>query len=510
MDHYWGQCRSCKALETLALGSIVIIYLILDVFPSFLKDRDFCPCPPNKWWQCNDISLTNHDSALQCQDTGSLFACGHCADTAIVGHGGHMGEKLTDKLIEKLRPPARGNQITYDSEVGGFGVRVTAAGAKSFILNYRTRSGRERRFTIGPAGEGGWKSGAARERAKDIKARIRSEAGYDPLGEIEAERDAPTVEQLCKRFLKEHAAKKRPATRDSYARSIDRHILPALKHRKVGEIVYADVDGLHRKVTEEAGPYAANRVVATLSKAFNLAIRWQWCTANPVRGVERNAEEKRKRYLSSDEVARLTEALGKHPDQQAANVVRMLLLTGARKGEVLSARWDQFDLVAGIWTKPSSETKQKRDHIVPISAPVRQLLADIRAAAQRRAEKKGRPLSPFVFPSRLGALRDVKEDWAALCRSANITTTKKTASGRTIVTHSARIHDLRHTHASVLASAGFSLPMIGALLGHSQPATTSRYSHLHLDAQRKAAETAASIIAPSGQGAEIVKHPKAS
>ena len=421
-----------------------------------------------------------------------------------------MAEKITDKLVTKLRSPERGYVITYDAEISGFGIRVTAAGAKSFILRYRTRSGRERTYTIGPAGEGGWKTFRAREHAKDLKARIRSEAGYDPLAEIKAERDAPTVEQLCKRFLKEHAAKKRPATRDSYARSMDRHILPALKHRKVAEILYADVDGLHRKVTEEAGPYAANRVAACLSKAFNLAIRWQWCTANPVRGVERNAEEKRKRYLSGDELARLTEALNKHSDQQSANIVRLLLLTGARKSEVLSARWDQFDLEAGVWTKRSSETKQKHDHVVPISAPARQLLADIRTGAENQAEKKGRPLSPFVFPGRLDAhLQDIKEDWAELCRSANIITTKKTAKGRVIVTHSARIHDLRHTHASVLASAGVSLPMIGALLGHSQASTTARYAHLFLEAQRKAAETAASIIQPSGQGAEVIKHPKA-
>jgi Arm DNA-binding domain/Phage integrase, N-terminal SAM-like domain len=181
-----------------------------------------------------------------------------------------MAEKITDKLVAKLRPPASGNEITYDSEVGGFGVRVTAAGFKSFILNYRTRSRRERRYTIGPAGDGGWKASAAREHAKDIKARIRSEAAYDPLAEIEAEREAPTVERLAIRFLAEHAAKKRPSTREQYQHSIDRYILPALKHRKVAEVNYADVDGLHRKITAEAGPYKANRVIAAMSKMFSL------------------------------------------------------------------------------------------------------------------------------------------------------------------------------------------------------------------------------------------------
>jgi integrase len=399
-----------------------------------------------------------------------------------------MGEKLNDKRVKKLEPPPSGWRITWDNEVPGFGVRVTAAGAKSFVLNYRTRSGRERRYTIGPAPD--WKVSTARKHALDIKAKLRTD-GYDPLGEIEAERGAPTVEDLAARFLKEHAAKKRRSTREQYQRSIDRYILPALKHRKVAECAYADVDGLHGRVTDEAGPYAANRALACMSKMFSLAIRWRWCDHNPVKGVERNAEEKRRRYLDGDELARLTKALSKHSDQEAANVIRLLLFTGARKGEALSARFDQFDFKAATWTKASSETKQKRDHVVPISAPVLQLLADIRAAAKKKKKD-----SPFVFPGRFGGHRqELKKDWEQLRRAANI--------------QSARIHDLRHSFASVLASKGASLPLIGALLGHSQPATTARYAHLFLDAQRAAAETAASIIQPSGQGAEILKHPKA-
>ena len=135
-------------------------------------------------------------------------------------------------------------------------------------------------------------------------------------------------------------------------------------------------------------------------------------------------------------------------------------------------------------------------------------------AAKTKAKKKDRSLSAFVFPSRVGSGHriEIKKDWADLCRTAGIVTaeTKAGADGksRTIVKHSARPHDLRHTHASILASAGASLPLIGALLGHSQPATTARYAHLFLDAQRKAAETAASIIQPSGQGAENSEAPE--
>jgi integrase len=397
-----------------------------------------------------------------------------------------MATRITDKSIAALPLPASGWKIEYDDEVSGFGIRCTAAGAKSFILRYRTRPGRGRMYTIGPAGDGGWKTTQARERAKDLKARIRSE-GYDPLAEIEGERSAPTIADLGKRFLAEHAVRKSPSTRNSYARAYNRYILPAFRHHKVIDVTYSDVDGLHRKITNENGPYAANRCLSCLSKSFSFAIRLRWCDHNPVRGVERNAEPKRTHYLSGDELVRLTAVLNAYPDQQVADIIRLLMLTGARKGEALSARWDQFD-EAGTWTKASSEVKQRRDHTVPLSAPVLQLLNDVRARTKRD--------SPFVFPGRGSHRKSISAEWLQIRREAAL--------------GSARIHDLRHSFASALASSGVSLPLIGQLLGHSNVGTTSRYAHLYLDAQRRAAETAASVIQPSGKGAEVIKHPKAS
>jgi integrase len=120
---------------------------------------------------------------------------------------------------------------------------------------------------------------------------------------------------------------------------------------------------------------------------------------NPVKGIERNTEEKRNRYLAGDELRRLTEALADYPNQGAANAIRLLLLTGSRRGEVLAAEWSQFDLEAGVWTKPSSHTKQKKEHRIPLSAPVRQLLAEMRGAADRRAAETNRQPSPFLFPA---------------------------------------------------------------------------------------------------------------
>src|SRR4051812_28246844 len=150
--------------------------------------------------------------------------------------------------------------------------------------------------------------------------------------------------------------------------------------------------------------YQANRTVALLSRLFNLAIRWGWRADNPAKGIERNQETKRHRYLSSDELARLTVALAEHPDQQAANILRLLLLTGARRGEVQAAKWADFDLGAGVWVKPGATTKQKTLHRVPLSAPARQLLADLH-------DDRGE--SEYVFPGRLGQHRvEVKGNWA--------------------------------------------------------------------------------------------------
>lgn len=403
-----------------------------------------------------------------------------------------MAEKLTPDTIKTLPVPATGNKITYDSEVRGFGVRVTAAGAKAFILNYRTRSGKERRYTIGACSD--WKVAAARDEAKALKRRV--DLGEDPMGDLETERTAKTVADLCARFEEEHLAKKRPATARDYRAIIRREILPALKTKKVAEVDYTDVDNLHRKITRRGAPYLANRTVAVLSKMFGLAIKWKWRTDNPAKGIERNDEQKRHRYLSAAELAALTGALADLEDQQAANIFRLLLLTGARRGEVQAARWDQFDLSAGVWTKPGSTTKQKTMHRVPLSAPARQLLADLRTAAGDDAV--------FVFPGRSGGHRqEIKRAWHDVCVAAGIVQTE-TKGGKTIVTPSARMHDLRHTYASVLASAGLSLPIIGALLGHSQPATTARYAHLMDDPLRAATERAGAIVTAKGNGAEVV------
>jgi len=151
---------------------------------------------------------------------------------------------------------------------------------------------------------------------------------------------------------------------------------------------------------------------------------------------------------------------------------------------VLSATWDQFDLENGVWTKPSAHTKQKKDHRVPLSGPARQLLGVIREKST----------GDYLFPGKSPdvPVTDIKHFWSAICRTAEI--------------QDCRLHDLRHTYASILASSGLSLPIVGALLGHTQPATTARYAHLYDDPLREATERVAAVVTAAGNGktAEIV------
>lgn len=389
-----------------------------------------------------------------------------------------MASKLTDAVVKALPIPAKGSRIFYDLGVKGFGIRVTANGARAFILNYRTRLGRERRFTIGSFPD--WKTGGARMEAVELKRQI--DRGGDPLGQIIANRQAPTVADLCARFEAEYLPRKRPSTQTTYQQQIAAEIIPALGRLKVANVTFADIDCVHRAITKRGRPYRANRVLALLSRIFTMAVRWHMRADNPCRGIERNQEHKRRRYLSANELTRLTKALDEHRDQQSANMVRLLLLTGARRGEVLQARWADFDLESRVWNKPGATTKQKTEHQVPLSGAAMQLLLALRQRAAKGAE--------WVFPARDGlARRDVKDAWASLCRAANIT--------------GARVHDLRHTYASVLASSGLSLPIIGALLGHTTAQTTLRYAHLLDDPLRAATERASAVITGTAP-AEVV------
>ncbi len=410
-----------------------------------------------------------------------------------------MAEELDRDYVIALAAPETGNRIIYDKEVRGFGVRVTKAGAKAFVLNYRA-AGVERRITIGSFPD--WKVAQARARAKDLKRIIDN--GGDPMADRHADRAAPTVNDLADRFVDEHLAKRRATTVTDYKSILRLYVRPQLGTKRVTDVRHADVEKLHRTIAKTA-PYRANRTVAVLSKMLSLAVKWEMREDNPARGIERAAEERRERFLSPVEIGRLADALSAHKEKVSVDAIRLLMLTGARRGETLAAKWSEFDLTAGVWLKPSAHTKTKKTHRVPLSAPALLLLTEMRAQADKEIRRGG--TAEHLFPGRPGhPLTEIKRVWASVCREAGLSVRieKKTDAGKPVLDargkpvmvweSTVRIHDLRHTYASILASSGLSLPIIGALLGHTQASTTQRYAHLMDDPLRAATERVGAVI----------------
>jgi integrase len=385
-----------------------------------------------------------------------------------------MAEKfhLTKTSVEAIPAPTAGETIAWDDRLPGFGVRISPKGKRTYFVQARTKSRRQVKLKLGV--HGSMTADRARVQANIELGKIGE--GKDPAQERRMARAAETkrramltVSQLCDKYLAEYAqTHKRASSVADDESMIVRIIKPRLGAKRVPDVERSDIRALHHELAEK--PYAANRLLALLSKMFNLAtVDWELRPDNPAKGIKKYDEPPRERYLDEDELGRLVDALKHHSNQVAANVVRMLLLTGARRGEVLGAAWNEFDLSAGVWTKPSAHTKRKRTHRVTLSAPMRSLLAEIKASQELRP-------SPYVFPGRIdnAPMTEIKKSWASILKAAQI-------SG-------ARVHDIRHTHASMLAGAGESLPVIGALLGHTQAQTTTRYVHLVDRAMRQATE----------------------
>ncbi len=390
---------------------------------------------------------------------------------------GHLGARL----IKDLPAPERGSKIFYDGSPTGFAVRVTAGGVRTFVMSYTVRTNGIRRLKkIGRHGPNGWTVTAARDEAQRLRKLI--DAGGDPMGDIHAARAAPNVADLAELYCEERLPGKRPKTQEEDRAMLRLFVLPALGRLKVADVQHTDIAKLHRGLKDR--PTRANRVVSLCSRLFNLAIREKMRPDNPSRGVERYPEERRERYLSQAELVRLTDALGTYPNQQAADVIRLLLLTGARRGEVLGMEWPHVDLETGVWTKPSSHTKTKKLHRVPLNAAALEVLVKLKE--QGLSER-------YVFAGRRPGqpLQELHRAWKRICKEAEI--------------EGLRIHDLRHSYASILASAGLSLPIIGALLGHAQPSTTARYAHLFDDPLREATERVGAVVSSAGRpAAEVV------
>ena len=372
--------------------------------------------------------------------------------------------KLTKTVAEKIFSSDH-DVVIWDEALPGFGIRVKRTGVRSYLVQYRNRrTGQSKRMTLGRHGPL-----LTFDQAKKQARAVLADAlrGQDPAAERQAERKAPAMNELAQDYLETHAFPKKRATslRDDRA-MLAKTILPRLGSKKVDAITRRDIEALHLSLRKT--PYRANRVLALLSKMFSLAVSWEWRAKNPVKGVVRYREDKRDRWLSDIEITRLLAQLDQHPNRKVADAIRLQLLTGARIGEVLSARQDDFDLDRMVWRKPSHQTKQKLTEYVPLSTQAAALL-------RIRLGSSSPPSSPYLFPSRNPdvPLKRVHKEWAKILRAARIT--------------NYRLHDNRHTYASHLVSGGLSLEIVGRLMGHVSPMTTKRYAHLADDPLRQAA-----------------------
>ena len=221
-------------------------------------------------------------------------------------------------------------------------------------------------------------------------------------------------------------------------------------------------------------PIRANRVGQVMRKMFNLAIEWEWRDDNPFKGFYQHPERFRERFLSIEEIERLAQALDHAEDQRTAAIIRMCMLTGARVGEVKAARFEDFNLEFGSWSKQAATTKQRKTHRVPISADVTRLVR------QRQLVVPGG--CPWLFPGDTPGqhVQEIRRFWIRIQREAKL--------------DGVRVHDLRHTFASLLVSGGASLEMVGRLLGHTQMITTQRYAHLMDSPLRRGVDTVAEIM----------------
>ena len=428
-----------------------------------------------------------------------------------------MKVKLTKRSVEAIKPAGR-DVLVWDAEIPGFGVKVTPKGARVYVLQYSRRD-RTKRVTIGQHGDGGLTADQARREAEILRGIIRD--GGDPAAERARERAIPSMRALAERYMAEHAIpKKKARSADSDKRLIDCHILPLLGDRQVSEISRADLrrfmqdvasgktrldqkTGLRGRRIVRGGRGAANRCLTLLGKMFALAEDWGYRSAgdNPARMVERfdeSAGRERARFLSDAQLARLGEGLAASeaadPRRRVpANIIRLLLLTGARTGEIIGVRREYIDLGRGVITLPAAAHKTGRKtgtKVIVLSAPARQLLAEL---------VKDGPETGYLFPGPRPAngkepqpYGGLKRFWQAIRAAAKLGDT--------------RIHDLRHTHASVGVTGGFSLLIVGKLIGHAQASTTERYAHLADDPLRQAADTVGNRIAAAlaGKTAQIV------
>lgn len=370
--------------------------------------------------------------------------------------------KLTKRVVESLAPGDR-DYTVWDEALPGFGIRIWPSGKRVYILKYRNQYGRQRKPVLGVHGP----MTADQARDKALSWLGKTGDGADPSGERQEGRRAPTLPEFAERYLREHAAaKKAPRSLKEDRRLIENVLLPEFRTRKLAEITRSEVAQFHHRL--RATPVEANRALSLLSRMFNLAESWGLRPdhTNPCFHVPKYKEKKRQRYLTPAEFSRLGAALNEAEKSgselgSAIAAIRLLIFSGARLSEILTLQWDYVNWGQKRLDLPDSKTGAK---IIYLNEPALTVLS--------RIEKVGG--NPFVIVGgKAGSyLIDLEKPWQRLRVRAGI--------------NDIRLHDLRHSFASVGVSNNLSLPIIGALLGHREAATTARYAHLAADPIRHA------------------------
>ncbi|WP_135080082.1 site-specific integrase [Terasakiella sp. SH-1] len=418
--------------------------------------------------------------------------------------------KLTKRLIDSLKPADK-EYSEWDDELKGFGVRVSPKGAKTFQVYWRVAGRRERKRKVGryPA----MTVDQARKAAFELLSEV--ERGNDPAVKQDLLRKAETMKELCERFMTEHSIphNKENTIADNHS-MIDRFILPKLGATLAVDVAKMDVRRLHQSCSKT--PYQANRLLSLLSKIFNFAsddlleIRHDW--RNPAERVQKFKEEKRRRYLSRDELQAVSQTLNIAETEglavaQTVAAIRLLIFTGARHREILTAKWEYVNWERACLSLPDSKTGAKD---IPLNGPALAILQGIDKLKDNPYMIVGKfkgthweDLSPTWRRIRQRAtvmLLEQDDVWGPVIKRHQEETGKtptlndlekiatdkdyKLPGGVTDV----RIHDLRHSFASIGVGAGITLHQIGGLMGHTQTQTTARYAHLATDPQQQAAE----------------------
>ena len=412
--------------------------------------------------------------------------------------------RLTKRTVDALACPAGKDRVfLWDDTLSGFGVVAHASGKRTYVAQYR-QHGRSSRITLGEHGR--LTAEEARDAAKKLLGAVAN--GADPVAKRKAEKAVPTFKDVAEAYIAKHVRRHRKErTAEGYDALLRLHLLPTLGALRITDIKRHHVTVIHDAMT--GNPGAANRALSVLSAVWTWAATRAYAdiglSINPAKGIERNREESRERFLSAEELSRLGDALAraetvglpyavdeagpkvKHApkpqnrvrriDPFAIAAVRLLLFTGARLREILHARWDEVDLERGLLNLSSERSKTGKKAIV-LSAPALDILATL-----PRIEG-----NPHVIPGEgrdadgVGQPRaDLKKPWAALTEAAGLA--------------DLRLHDLRHSHAATGAGLGLGLHVVGRLLGHSQPQTTARYAHLDADPLRRASNSIGAALA---------------